>query len=177
MRRRQIIECVACIVLMCLCGGCVGVVVTGDSGAAVNGPNISKEKGYIGHTPLAPDTYVTETELLQYWGTPDEVKFNDKGQKQLLYKRNAFRWNGITLMVIIPIPLIIPVGHDFLLFTVENGNVASAYMKNNSGELGLYCWIGPLFHPADWCNARANIGAIEDVPLPDFVASQESLIR
>jgi hypothetical protein len=80
-------------------------------------------------------------------------------------------------MVIIPIPLIIPVGHDFLLFTVENGNVASAYMKNNSGELGLYCWIGPLFHPADWCNARANIGAIEDVPLPDFVASQENLIR
>lgn len=155
----------AFIALLCLCSGCVGVAVTGDKSAVVNNPNVSKNKGYIGNAPLAPDTHVTESELLKYWGSPDQIEVNDKGLKQLLYKRNELRWNGITLMVIIPIPLMIPVGHDYLSFTVDNGNITAANMKNNSGESGFYCWIAPLFHPADWCRAPASIGVVEKAPL------------
>lgn len=177
MKKRTKIKQVSFIALICLCSGCVGVSVTGDKSAVVNNPNISKNKGYIGHTPLAPNRLVAESEVVKYWGSPDKVEVNDKGQKQLLYKRDEFRWNGITLMMVVPIPLVVPVGHDYLSLTVDNGSVTSAYMKNNSGESGFYCWIAPLFHPADWCRAPSSVGVVESVPLHEFTASDESLIN
>ena len=70
MKRQKLIGFVSCIVLICLCGACVGVSVTGDKCASVKNPNISKNKGYIGYTPLANGIYVTETELLKYWEIP-----------------------------------------------------------------------------------------------------------
>jgi len=177
MKNQSVINWIVGITLICLCSGCVGVSVTGDRSAEVKNPNISKNKGYIGHDPLDSHNRVTETELLKYWGHPDIVKYNDRGQKQLLYSRDEFRWNGITLMAIVPIPLIVPVGHDYLLFTVDKGNISSAYMKNNSGESGFYCWIAPLFHPSDWCRAPATLGVVDNVPLHEFTASKESLIK
>lgn len=177
MKSQQIIRLIVSAVVLFLLSGCAGVSVTGDKSAVVKNPNISQEKGYIGYTPLAEDIYITETELLKYWGNPDEVTYDDNGKKLLLYKRNEYRWNGITLMVIIPIPLLIPVGHDYLSFTVEKDNITSVLMKNNTGESGFYCWIAPLAHPTDWCRAPSTIGDVEDVPLYDFVTSQENLIR
>jgi len=132
-----------------------------DKSAIVNNPVIAKEKGYISGFSLKTDNYITEAELINYWGNPDEVTYNDKGQKQLLYKKSELRWSGVVAVVIvIPIPLLVPVGHDYFLFTVDNGNIYSVYMKTNYGDLLFGC--GP-----DGCRVGANIDA--GVPFYKYV--------
>ena len=177
MINKKIVIFTTCIICIFLCGGCFGIVVQGDKSAIVNNPNISKDKGYIGNFSLKPNTYVTEAELIKYWGSPDNVMYNDKGQKQLIYRRNELRWNGIfVLAVVVPIPLLIPVGHDYFLFTIENGNISSVYMKNDSDEFGSYCTIFPLFHAGPWCEVHTKTDAVDDVPLYEMSTSS-NLIR
>lgn len=176
MRIQKVIIFILFMISICLCHGCVAVSLMGDRSAIVNNPIISKySKGYIGHVSLKPNNYMTEAELIKYWGNPDEIIYNDKGQKQLLYKRSEWRWNGIfAAVLVIPIPLLVPVGHDYLLFTVDNGNISSVYMKTNGIiEVIFYCSLSPIDHGFRFLEKTDN----EPYPFYQFIKGDGDLMR
>ena len=60
---------------------------------------------------------ISKDDLLRAWGLPDE-KILEDGREQWVY-RDGLRWNGVFIFpgIIIPIPLVIPIGWN--TFTVE----------------------------------------------------------
>jgi hypothetical protein len=67
---------------------------------------------------------VTEETLLRRMGEPDERLILSETKETWVYDR-GLRWNGVALLVIIPIPLILPVGRDSDTFHMENGIATS----------------------------------------------------
>jgi hypothetical protein len=70
------------------------------------------------------DKKVTDTTPFQVsdieaeWGKPDEIVVNDTFKK-MTYKK-GLRWKGIILIIGIPVPIAVPVGHKTITFNFEN---------------------------------------------------------
>lgn len=112
------------------CGG-VGLIAMGNRTASVKNPVISKNKGYM-REGIAEVNLITSEELLDAWGKPDHIERVTTNKEEWTYNF-GLRWNGIfALVVVVPVPLIVPVGHKYVTFTVENGKLISAYMKDIS---------------------------------------------
>jgi len=125
------------------CAG-LGIVTFGNQEATIANPRINIEKGGLsGEDRPAPWTKAED--LLKAWGAPDERKEADS-KAQLWTYRLGVRWNGIVaIAVIIPVPLIVPVGSDYVEFRIENDWVVSARTVEDTGLsiYGCVLLIGP----------------------------------
>lgn len=52
------------------------------------------------------------TELKRYWGEPDKVVPQEGGREEWIYKKTKWRWAGIILYAIVPLPLMLPFGSE-----------------------------------------------------------------
>jgi hypothetical protein len=150
--------------------GCVGIAAKGNRSATVLNPNISKDKGKLGSEQVS-DNFVTSKELLEYWGKPDKIEPVSNGEKWTY--NFDLRWNGlIAIIVIIPIPLVFPVGYEYVSFTIENDNLVAAYMMNSSGETGVfYGYFPPHFKG---CQAPYTLGDHDNKVLFNFGENDKS---
>jgi len=99
--------------------GCLGVASFGNRSGSTSTPQISSKPGR-----LLEDTashVVTDTEVRSAWGEPDEVTSLGDGTERWTYV-GGLRWNGVVLVVVIvPIPLLIPVGREQVTFRFRGG--------------------------------------------------------
>ena len=116
--------------------GCVGGSVIGNQTATRKNPVISSSKGRIADMVVAK-TPISVTKLLDYWGSPDRTERISLTREKWTYN-SGFRFNGLILMVGLPIPLCVPVGQNYIAFTIENGNVIFAEAKH-SQYYGIFC--------------------------------------
>jgi hypothetical protein len=79
-------------------------------------PIRSEEKTIVG-CPVRPFSNAVESpgaitpdKLIDMWGQPDNERF-ERGFRTLTY-RQGLAWRGLTIFVIIPIPLLLPLGHN-----------------------------------------------------------------
>ncbi len=84
--------------------------------AIVSHPLISSEKGKL-QVPVADSNAATSRELLERWGAPDEISQESAGH-QIWEYHFGLRWNGLILGTFLPIPLVIPVGYEYMSFTI-----------------------------------------------------------
>ena len=132
------------------CSGCVGFGWVGPTRAAFENPqDLTQDRGSFssgaGRAPLKSET------LELYWGAPDSVDQFDNGSERWTYTF-GLRWAGVVLVPFIPIPLLLPVGQDWVSFDIEDGNVVFAHAKRNTTRLyahfGFYVQIcGAGFGP------------------------------
>ena len=166
--------------------GCtvLGASAIGNRSSSIMNPNVSKDKRCIerrrGSEGVSP---VTSEELLVYWGKPDDIS-KDEFDNEIWRYEYGVRWNGLLIGLIIPIPLFIPVGHDYIEFSIYNYDVISAFMKDDSGENGFMLFeyhfgIRPVGKDDKIQVEKYNtIGYQEDVILEKFLCVGDyTLIR
>jgi hypothetical protein len=126
---------------------CFAVDVLGDQVGHVRQPVVSPMR----HVIRKNDEPFPTSELsrvLEWWGEPDERSTRPDGSETLTYY-DGVRWNGLVLFVIIlPIPLVIPVGHDYLELDVVNGMVVAARTTCDVSLMEAY--LGVPLHGM-WC--------------------------
>lgn len=79
-------------------------------------PYVPRKENAIGFEPIL-EKVISKNDLVAAWGPPDE-QILDEGRQLWVY-RDGLRWNGVFIFpgIILPIPLVIPVGWN--TFTVE----------------------------------------------------------
>jgi hypothetical protein len=133
--------------------GCAGVMVVANQTATRENPAISSCKGLI--ADLVAESPIPVTELLNHWGAPDRSERISLTREKWTYNL-GIRFNGLILGVGVAIPLCVPVGHHYIAFTVENGNVILAEAKH-SQFYGAMC-------NGVYCNSKSKL---EDNALPE----------
>ena len=100
--------------LPCLSGCFFGVGTVFTETTVVDDPVISQKQGRIWvETGRPSQRAILASELLEYWGEPDEIVTNN-GDEAWIYQF-GLRWSGLMVGFIIPIPLAVPVGHEHFL--------------------------------------------------------------
>ena len=109
------------------CMGLGGIIVT-DHTVTIEQPLLSSEKGQIFDNYKASRTADTAT-VREYWGPPDSVSELAQGRLRWDY-HYGLRWNGLGMLVIIvPVPLVLPLGHNYVSLEFEGDRIVSATVK------------------------------------------------
>jgi len=90
------------------------------------------------------DTGLRETaeEILKYRGEPDKVRRIDE-QEWWYYDRKV-AWRGVVAWLIVPIPLLVPIGRNETVYEFNNGIRIDKVVKD-TGYSGFVC--GAIFVP------------------------------
>ena len=96
----------------------------------------SLNKGSPVYTPIKAK------KLVEIWGEPDSIEFIDVKNGEILerwtYNRSV-GWSGVVVWLVIPIPLLIPVGYRSTIMTIQDGNVIRGeYFSGMSNSTFLY---------------------------------------
>ncbi len=95
-------------------------------------------------TPLST---VTKQQLKEAWGAPDNIEVANRIERWS-YKTN-WRWNGFWgIFVVVPVPLLIPTGHEKMIVEFSDDLVKCVEVHYQVGhELG--CGFVPI-HGGGW---------------------------
>lgn len=129
--------------------GCVGVATLRTKEETIKKPVIWNQPSIYGvrSEPMSTtNSAFTAAWLRVHWGEPSSIQSNsiNSNEKFWTYKFGR-RLNGIVPMFIVPIPLIVPVGKEKIIFSLENGTIVSArciHEQSFEAVAGWY-WYGP----------------------------------
>jgi hypothetical protein len=127
--------------------GCVGLGagLLGNDEQNLKNPRLQLSKGIVSSTE-GPAPWITAGDLRQYWGSPDSIERTSQGNEHWQYNFGR-RWNGIGVLVaFVPLPLMIPVGHEYIRFTIENGLVVKATTKEDAWLAMYGCVMSAMAH-------------------------------
>jgi len=137
------IRIIAAVGITALLNACVGAFV-------FSGKDYD-QKSYIG-TSVGEIGWAgkTKADLLRLWGAPKRTYSKD-GKEYWVYNE-SIAWRGIIpTFVVIPIPLVLPVGHNET--TVElNGEVISTFWNERAVEKWFGCSLGSDISPPAGCH-------------------------
>lgn len=116
--------------------GCIGIVT-------LHNPEIERDdlnfklagRGFISDYNEVNYRY-TKSQLLGAWGAPNNVTRNGDIE-YLQYKQRGLAWAGIVPVVIIPLPLVVPVGKNGVIFGFNNEQLISVKSQSRHGILAL----------------------------------------
>jgi len=97
--------------------GCIGLTYVGTA--------TFDDADATGDSPLPPRTRPEahrEEDLLHSLGVPDERELLSETREVWVYDE-GWRWNGPVLFVVIPIPLLVPVGSESTTYHLRDGVV------------------------------------------------------
>jgi hypothetical protein len=87
----------------------------------------------------------TTSEALRMWGEPQQ-KLIKGGREYWLYRSEDLTWRGAEIFAIIPIPLLVPIGHKLIVLEFEHDQLMH-YTINHARQrqFGLFLWEGLMF--------------------------------
>lgn len=138
--------------VLALLPSCLAIDVIGDQRGQLKVPVVSPMRHVIRSNPeTVPTTSVSQ--VLEWWGAPDEREVDASGVEHLTYY-DGIRWRGVLLfLVIVPVPLVIPVGHDVVELEVADGMVRSARTQNDVSRWEAF--FGWPLHGM-WCGVNGQ---------------------
>ncbi len=131
--------------IILMASGCVGAgTVTGNRLHVLTNPD---EHGYgfcplrspkaITNCSMAQAKTITPEKLFALWGPPKSDKIVN-GYREIVYNRDL-KWRGAVIFVIIPIPLLVPVGHNEFTFLYKEDEPVSVQYNDNLGGKSTGC--------------------------------------
>jgi hypothetical protein len=140
------------IAILCLTlQGCVGVVVPKTRTKVISDPVVSVYKDVPDAVrarnlaeatkPVMETTNCTSEWLRDYWGEPQHISHNSTGSDEIWTYNSGLVWEGVVPFVIIPIPLVLPVAHEKVCFSLHDGRVVSASVTRSCTVGGTYGFI------------------------------------
>jgi len=137
-----------------LLGGCVGVTFINPE-VLEKPPYLKAEQGQISHKKQE----YSQFDVLSLWGDPKE-KYMKNDLEHWVYNREL-AWAGGVLYLLIPIPLMIPIGNRETTIIFEGDNAVNALYE--IGRSQIYA-CGPLIPLADgvdstigWCGKGKSL--------------------
>jgi hypothetical protein len=118
--------------------GCFGGVVLGDVSRTIDRPVIERSASLLRPANNGASPVVTLRDL---WGEPESIAETPNGHLWN-YRMDRWRWHGLVLFVLIPIPLIVPFGYEQVRFHIEDGLVAKCVFLRSTAKYGAYCGLG-----------------------------------
>lgn len=116
---------------------CVGAGAIYNHEAAEPGVALSTARArLIRFRPDEDVPVLQKSDLLQAWGKPDSVEV--QGNEERWIYHDTLRWNGLMFFVVIPVPLMVPVGHDYVAITFR-GDVPVSIETKSEGSSGAIC--------------------------------------
>ena len=88
----------------------------------------------------------------EYWGEPEtRVPLAPDGSEARTY-RGGVDWRGVAIWVVVPIPLVVPVGHNEVTMQFSASGDLISGRAEQAAEKGFVCWV-LLFE----CNPDAQL--------------------
>ncbi|UOE35007.1 hypothetical protein MTP16_04990 [Hymenobacter monticola] len=127
--------------LLLLQSSCIGIsVVAGRKPEEISktiGPSIGK-RGFS-------DGGKTTHDALTMWGEPRRKVVEDT-REYWLYRSEDLTWRGAEIFVIIPLPLLIPVGHKRIVLEFDHNQLISYTISHaRQRHFGYFLWEGLQF--------------------------------
>ncbi len=91
---------------------------------------------------------ITKENVKKYWGEPEKI-YTENGMENWLYTRH--RWVGVTIAVIIPVPLILPVGTDTATISFNGKEFVQYRQKTHFTEQYLCSILPSISDPGGFC--------------------------
>ena len=104
--------------------GCAGVVAISERNNQSINPVIARNAGVIHNGSKYNKTY-TAAQVLTLWGEPNEKRVSESDPEMEIWIYNTgMGWSGIFIMaVVVPIPVLAPVGQRTTILTIKNKEV------------------------------------------------------
>jgi len=138
------------LVILCslLISGCAGVSTMPGSTLHVDGCSDGVEG-------LSPGKFnLTSSDIEKVHGKPDKIISTENGEQW--YYPNGLKWRGVVVWIVVPIPLILPVGHDYHVVNFSNGLCTSEEFQFDENDHGFACGLfwGDQYGSAFQCGTR-----------------------
>ena len=120
-----------------LAQGCVGVVTWGTHEQTFEPASVTQKPATFAVSTVSKNAMAvspTPHWLEQHWGRPSHVKRLASPEQHELWTYNFHhQWCGVVPCAILPIPLLLPVGRERVVFCIRDGRVASAEVITTGG--------------------------------------------
>jgi hypothetical protein len=146
---RTLVSLLGLISLLGLEGCGLGGLIYGDTSRTIERPFLvhqehpsSDRVRRIGQSP-STDPLRADT-LQREWGAPDtiEPQPGNPDVDRWTYRTDRLRWHGpLLILVVLPLPLLVPFGHDYIVFTIRNGIVTEATEVRSRPKYGGFCGL------------------------------------
>ncbi len=136
---QRVLNSVLCVLLLAIVQACIGGTTLYT--ATIHIPAPALEYGRIHATETGPGLQVAD--LLNSWGPPTEIDHVSSVKARWTYIGPNLRWHGVIVaLVIVPLPLCWPMGHERVTFVIDDTLVAEAivYVKDESTT-----WCGFIY--------------------------------
>ncbi|MBK8276542.1 MAG: hypothetical protein IPK92_12115 [Nitrospira sp.] len=124
--------------------GCIGIGFSwhGDRTTPTEPvPNLPNKKRLVAYQGKSLSAHY----VLSQWGEPDHRGKIDSSSETWEYRGNNLRWHGLYLLILLPLPLIIPFGHDYVTIVIQDGQVRSAAQTASGNKFEFFCGYSLLF--------------------------------
>jgi hypothetical protein len=120
-------------VVAALCSGCVGFAFHGNEHHRADNPILTADRAHYDGSDSSNRRFPvpTKNQVLAAWGKPDRIEMSSQGNERWIYE-NGIRWNGVVLFLLIPVPLLIPVGSDYMVVEYAGDSVVAVETINNA---------------------------------------------
>lgn len=134
------------IIFSLLLSGCVGVITMHNPEKSYTGSNV--KLGGRGWCCSGYKSVSTKAEVKSAWGEPDK-KWTEAGVERWLYKQSSMSWVAIIPVLVIPIPIGVPTGHNATTLSFLDEKISSATSSDREGLIAL-CGFFPNDVNAKW---------------------------
>lgn len=123
--------------------GCVGFVIAKEHTEVTSNPVIALHRTSLfpAHAQKSNPVYTAEW-LQQHWGRPDRITRIGSGSTAVADEVWTYRfgpiWKGVIPALIVPIPLVLPLGREKVSFTLHDGHVVS--VSSTGPDTGGVFW-------------------------------------
>ena len=136
----------AFVIGMCLLlSACAGVLVMHNPKTTHD----SKQLELMGRGYISGDgerSSYQKADVLQAWGEPDSKK--TRGEIEYWrYEQDSLAWTGLVPVLVIPVPLVVPVGQNHAILGFSGGELVSAVSRDRDMAGGM-CGMFLMDHPA-----------------------------
>jgi len=115
--------------------GCVGIAVYGVKEQAFEPARLQEKPGIHAVARSSSSNEETTTVWLrEHWGQPSSMARSSRsGEDEIWTYKFNHSWCGIMPYIVIPIPLVLPVGKERVVFYVHDGRVGKAIVTKRGG--------------------------------------------
>ncbi len=121
--------------------GCAGIIVQHHERLRIEAPQIDVQ-GNVRCDRSLPA--FTREDVERVWGPPTRLERDGAEEERWTYVSSDLRWTGVELIVFVPVPLIVPVGHESVTLMMKDGLVVDAeVMKQDESHAVFGLMAGP----------------------------------
>jgi hypothetical protein len=135
------------LVLCVFTQGCVGAGFTRTKTVQIRDPSLGEGSWTV--RSRGPDdtniTVYTTAWLESHWGKPTTISHTGAAGSEEIWKyKSELNWNGVTLFVLVPIFLEVPLGKEQVQLAIQGGRVVGAKQRSTQAYGGIVGYsIGP----------------------------------